>query len=107
MNLAPSMGAVSAFCSGGDAAGGLAWARAPEIISALNAADIIRLLTIVASKRVRSIKETTFLVAAKQRASAAHVPQVRNPVLRARSGRRSAKRLLANASLARGTKKEA
>src|SRR2546421_11857995 len=58
MNLAPSMGAASAFVSGGEAAGGLAWASAPEIISALSAADIISVLSIVASKRLRSVKES-------------------------------------------------
>src|SRR5438094_7507095 len=85
MNLAPSMGAASAFASGGDAAGGLAWASAPEIISALSAADIISVLSIVASKRLRSVKESDGSLALdNQLASTAHVPPTWNSSLHVR-----------------------
>src|SRR5262245_20210801 len=56
MNLALSIAAPSAL-AGGEAIGGLSCARAPETISALTAADIIRVLSILASKRVCSSRK--------------------------------------------------
>jgi hypothetical protein len=62
MNFAVSCGAASVFAAGAaGAAGGFgdisACARAPETISALIAAEIISVLSIVASDRVCSVKE--------------------------------------------------
>src|SRR5262245_53734921 len=59
MNLALSIAAPSAL-AGGEAIGGLSCARAPETISALTAADIIRVLSILASKRVCSSRKRGF-----------------------------------------------
>ena len=59
MNFALSTGAASAFAAGaaGEVAGGLACASAPETISVLTAADIMRVFNMSASKRVCSVKE--------------------------------------------------
>src|SRR6478735_3272908 len=60
MNFAPSIGAASTFAAGGadGAVDGLACASAPETISVLTAADIMRVFNIAASKRVCSVKES-------------------------------------------------
>jgi hypothetical protein len=52
MNFALSTGAASAFAAGaaGGAAGGFACASAPETISVLTAADIMRVFNICASE---------------------------------------------------------
>ena len=62
MNFALSTGAASAFAAGaaGDIVGGLACASAPETISVLTAADIMKVFNMSASKqckRVCSVKE--------------------------------------------------
>src|SRR4029453_13747919 len=57
MNLALSIAAPSALV-GGEAIGGLSCARAPETISALTAADIIRVLSIVGLQASLIVKET-------------------------------------------------
>src|SRR5262245_12056804 len=57
MNLALSVAVPSAL-AGGEAIGGLSCARAPETISALTAADIIRVLSIVGLQASLFVKET-------------------------------------------------
>jgi hypothetical protein len=59
MNFALSTGAASAFAAGaaGAIVDGLACASAPETISVLTAADIMRAFNMSASKRVCSVKE--------------------------------------------------
>src|SRR5262245_8725597 len=77
MNLALSIAAPSAL-AGGEAIGGLSWARAPETISPLTAADIIRVLSILASKRVCSRKREFPPLQTNSRARGV-VPRVWNP----------------------------
>src|SRR5438552_16792235 len=74
MNFGLLISALSCFAAGGFA-GGLSCARAPETISALIAADIINVLTILGLPTGVEVKERRFSLYGEQRAKDAHVPQ--------------------------------
>src|SRR5436305_15074774 len=77
MNFALSTGAASAFDVGamGAVAGGLACASAPETISVLTAADIIRVFNMCASKASLFSQGKRSFLTHKQLASAVRVPR--------------------------------
>src|SRR6266403_1900957 len=84
-------------------AGLSACARAPETISALTAAEIMRVLNIVASHRVCSVKEKEAFLAREQLASTGRVPCIWNSVCAGEAGFAQCKAVRCDTERTRGT----